>query len=240
MQLTKPRGVLFDFGDTLMREGPVDLRAGAAAVLAIAATTNGCTADQLAQAFAALMADLNPRRRASQLEPPPHTVWRLIYEPLGIRFAASPVDVEWTFWAGATTWTIEPGAVEAVASLARAGIPSAVLSNTMFRAETIARHLAANGFEKAFRWVMTSADFVLRKPHRRLFELAARRMGEAPADLWFIGDSWEFDVAGAVGAGLVPIWYCPGVPAQEPESVVHALPNWLAFEELLERVMGTG
>jgi putative hydrolase of the HAD superfamily len=234
MRLPKPRGVIFDFGDTLMREGPVDYRAGAAAVLQLASDANGCTAEQLANAHETLTADLNPRRRASQLELPPHTVWRLIYDPLGIRFSVDPSEVEWAFWHAATTWTMEPGVLQPLELLRQKGVPCGVLSNTMFRGITISRHLTANGFGDAFQWVMASTDFVLRKPHPRLFDLAAQRMGESPGDLWFIGDSFELDVIGATAAGMVPIWYCTsGNAGTTSDPAAYVLTNWSQLPELL-------
>jgi hypothetical protein len=55
-RLPRRRGVLFDFGDTLLREGPVDLLAGATAALEQAAHTGGCSAVELADAMERLMA----------------------------------------------------------------------------------------------------------------------------------------------------------------------------------------
>jgi putative hydrolase of the HAD superfamily len=234
LALGKPSAVIFDFGDTLMREGPLDFLAGAARVLELASDTAGRTPELVAAAMAALMADVNPRRQASQLEPYPETIWRLVYEPLEIKFVHSPAEVEWAFWSAATSWTVETGAQEVLHLLASSGIPCGVLSNTMFRSETIARELAAIGLDQ-FRWVMTSADFVFRKPHRRLFELAALRMQVEPARIWFVGDSFENDVCGAAEAGMVPIWYRVDAPAgRETPPAVHAVTGWPEFSELLQ------
>ncbi len=109
MVLTRPRAILFDFGNTLLHEGPTDFLAGAGAVLALAREAPGCTADVLANAMSDLMADLDPRRFAAQIELPPETVWRLIYDPLGLAFDHEPATIEWAFWSAATSWTPEPG-----------------------------------------------------------------------------------------------------------------------------------
>jgi putative hydrolase of the HAD superfamily len=239
--VTRPRAVVFDFGDTLMREGPFDVRAGAARVLQLARDANGCTTDRLAEAMTALAADLNPRRQASQLEPPTHTIWRLIYEPFGIRFDQTPTEVEWAFWSAATVWTLEPGAPEIVELIARSGVPCGVLSNTMFRSETIARQLEASGFRNAFRWVMASADFVFRKPHRRLFDLATQRMGEEPGRIWFVGDSFENDVCGAAAAGMVPVWYRVGDAAEpRPGTAAYIVRDWAELGGLFRSAVEAG
>lgn len=230
--LQRPRAVVCDFGDTLLREGPVNVHAGAAAVLASALDAGGCTATKLAEALEALMRDLNPRRQSSQLELPPDTVRRLVHEPLGIRFDGDPADVEWTYWQAATTWSPEPGVVEALAMLASEGVPWAVVSNTMFRGRTIERQLQRSGVPATHAFVMTSTEHIVRKPHPRLFELAAQRLGEEPGALWFIGNSYEIDVCGAAGAGYVPIWYFPKAD-RTGRAAAHIMRHWAELKDLL-------
>lgn len=231
--LSRPRAVVFDFGDTLLREGPTDFLAGAGAVLALAREPVRCTAAELATALAELMADLDPRRRSAQIEIPPAAVRRLVYEPLGITFDRSTDDLEWAFWSAATSWSPEPGVLGALAALEAAGIPCAVLSNSMFSAATVTRQLEACGITAPFRFVMTSSEFVVRKPHRRLFQLAAARLGEDPAGIWFVGDSIDYDVAGAAEAGLVPLWYAAQSPAASCDRAAGVIRHWSEFAALL-------
>lgn len=233
MPLARPRGIIFDFGDTLLREGPIDLGAGASRVLQLARDTGGCTVERLAEAMSALIADLRPRRQVSEIEAPPDTFWRLIYDPMGIRFDLDPSDVEWAFFSAASAWTPEPGVYEVLRRLAESQLPCGVLSNTMYRSRTIARQLEASDLGGTFQWVMTSADFVLRKPHRRLFELAAQRIGAEPAAIWHVGDSYESDVCGAAEAGMVPIWYRIGVGEGRTDPAARVVGHWREFNELL-------
>ena len=237
-RLTPPRGVLFDFGNTLLREGPMNLEAGAAAVLALARDQAGCTPTQLAAAMTEVMNDLEPRRRTALLEPPPGTIGRLVYSPLGISFDVPPEDVEWAFWSAATSWELEPGINAAIEAVERANIPWAVLSNTMFRGQTIARQLALSGLRGSPRFVMASADYTLRKPHPRLFAIAAARLREPPHDLWFIGDSHEHDVCGSAAARLVPLWYCPHGAVSAAAPAVQIIGSWKTFPDLLAKALG--
>ena len=68
-KITAPRGVLFDFGGTLLREGPVNLEAGAVAVLALARDRAACTPAELAAAMTEVMNDLEPRRGEEKFVP---------------------------------------------------------------------------------------------------------------------------------------------------------------------------
>jgi len=83
------------------------------------------------------VADLDTRRRASQLELSPDAFRRLVYDPLGIRFDQSLIEVEWAFWSAATSWTVEMGARQVLDFLQDRQVPCAVLSNTMVRSETV-------------------------------------------------------------------------------------------------------
>lgn len=228
-----PEAVLFDFGDTLLHEGPVDMEAGAAAVLALARARAGCTPTVLAEALSEVMDDLEPRRRASLLELPPATIWRLAYEPLGIEFDASPEEIEWAYWHAATTWEPEPDVEVTLATLDRANIPWAVLSNTMFRGRVIERQLALCGLPASHRFVMASAEYVLRKPHPRLFAIAAKRLECPPHSLWFVGDSFEYDVCGAAAAGMVPLWYCPNGTPTATAPAMGVIEHWKEFPDFL-------
>src|SRR5206468_11334411 len=129
MMLAAPRGVLFDFADTLLREGPVSLEAGAAAVLALAREKGACTATQLAAAMTEVMDDLQPRRLAALIEPSPATIERLVYGPLGLAFDVQPEGVEWACWSAATTWALGRDIHAAIAAVGRANLPRALLGN---------------------------------------------------------------------------------------------------------------
>ncbi len=57
-------------------------------------------------------------------------------------------------------------------------------------------------------WTVVSGAVGIVKPDLRIFRLAQQRMGLDPAtmDLWFVGDSFANDIAGAAGAGWKTIW----------------------------------
>lgn len=64
---------------------------------------------------------------------------------------------------------------------------------------------------QAERWIpheniVVSADVGAEKPDRKIFEYAERTMGLEDAEIWFVGDSYELDVKGAVNAGWNTVW----------------------------------
>ncbi|WP_318783722.1 HAD family hydrolase [Plantactinospora soyae] len=85
-------------------------------------------------------------------------------------------------------------------------------------------------------WAISGAEDV-RKPDRRLFEIAARRCGTTLSDGgWMIGDSATSDVGGGQAAGLRTVWVDRGgawpsglpVPDHVTPSVVEAFAVLLA------------
>ncbi|WP_420834051.1 HAD family hydrolase [Streptomyces antarcticus] len=67
--------------------------------------------------------------------------------------------------------------------------------------------LAATGLTGMVDGVAVSGDLEIRKPDRRIFELAAARCGVSLADGgWMIGDNPTGDIGGGHQAGLHTIW----------------------------------
>ncbi|MYA77643.1 MAG: HAD family hydrolase [Gemmatimonadetes bacterium] len=62
------------------------------------------------------------------------------------------------------------------------------------------------GLEGRFAFVVFSQDVQIRKPDRRIFEIAAQRAGCPIEELLHVGDSLENDVMGAHGAGAKTVW----------------------------------
>ncbi|MQT02811.1 HAD family hydrolase [Streptomyces jumonjinensis] len=67
--------------------------------------------------------------------------------------------------------------------------------------------LAATGISELVNGVAVSGDLEVRKPDRRLFELAAARCGRDLSDGgWMVGDNPAGDIGGGYQAGLRTIW----------------------------------
>ena len=65
--------------------------------------------------------------------------------------------------------------------------------------------------------VFTSEDARSYKPRRELFDLALRRTGLQPGEVWHIGDSFSSDVRGAAAVGIPAVWLNRrGKPAPGP------------------------
>lgn len=63
-----------------------------------------------------------------------------------------------------------------------------------------------------FDVIIVSSEVGVRKPHRRIFETALRKMGVGPAESIFVGDDLECDIAGANNVGMITIQVGAPVP----------------------------
>jgi putative hydrolase of the HAD superfamily len=234
--MREPRAILFDLGGTLLEQLEFDPQAGQARLLALAATNpRGASLDTLHEAAEALTADLNERRYASWIEFPATAVTRLIYERFGITFEQSAQQLELEFMRAAARMRPEPHVFKALDHVAERGLPVAVLSNTAFTGIALEDELERHGFAGRFRFVMASADYGFRKPHPHLFVTAAGRLEMGPEDIWYIGDSLAFDMAGARSAGLRTVWYNRADQAEDGTPFDAQIRDWRELVDLLPR-----
>jgi len=97
---------------------------------------------------------------------------------------------------------VEPDTRGALATLHRMGLKLGILSNTFVSAGSLDRHLAQMGILSFFPYRLYSYQFEFRKPDRRIFEMAADKMGEPAQNILFVGDRLDKDIKPALKAGM--------------------------------------
>lgn len=120
--------------------------------------------------------------------------------------------------------SFQRGAEEALASARERGLVGLVTNGPEYRQSV---KLSALGLDDAFDVVVFAGDMERRKPHPDPFERALSTLETAAETALYVGDSLEYDVAGAQGAGLRAAWY-GGVEAADtgayrPDYVLHSL-----------------
>ncbi len=109
-----------------------------------------------------------------------------------------------------------PGALDGLRRLRRQGWAAGVVTNGSADQQTTT--LTATGLAGCLdAWAISEAEGV-KKPERRLFEIAADRCGTPLThEGWMVGDSATADIAGAQDAGLKTIWIDRGHPWPLPD-----------------------
>jgi putative hydrolase of the HAD superfamily len=211
MRESPPKGLLLDYGGTLVEEVGFDPRAGNELLLTRAVyRPEHIRLDQVLDRANKVSMEVSVRRDEFHLETPWPTLNRLIYDFLGIRFADPMAELEMAFWRASVTTKPMPGAREAMEEFHRYGLRIGVVSNCGFGQDVIRYELGKHGLADHLMFVMVSAEYCVRKPNVLLFETAAVKLGIACKDIWFVGDRLDTDMAGAQAAGMKAVWFDPG------------------------------
>ena len=111
---------------------------------------------------------------------------------------------------------------------------SGVISNISYAPSVVAARINRLLPENAFEFILTSSNYIFRKPHRRIFDLALEKADLRSDEVWYIGDQYECDVKGALNAGLYPVWYIGAIdlPHREDRSIL-TVTDWDALKPLI-------
>ena len=137
-----------------------------------------------------------------------------------------------------------PGADSLIRYLNETGIRTGVISNNGWSGDALRDRFDRLLPENRFEFILSSADYMIRKPDRRLFEVALLKADLPPEKVWFCGDSYEKDVVGARSAGIFPVWYEDGRVDHSPANsrqeacaedppLLH-ITGWMQMIELLK------
>ncbi len=229
-----PTHLLFDVGDTLLRTVEYNLERGVCALLDRSTNAGRDDISRVVSRSRRLNEVFNGRSDRSGLEYNQQTFHRLLYEGLGIDFEESEVALETAYWDAALRFETEPGVHEVLSELSHRGVPMGVISNTCFSHEVLCHELEKHDLCRFFRFIISSADYGIRKPHKVLFDLGVFKLDAEGRRTCYTGNMVPYDIVGAAGAGLVPVWYNRyGHRAELPEGTI-VVGHWGEFLRALE------
>jgi HAD superfamily hydrolase (TIGR01549 family) len=219
-----PAAVLFDVGDTLLVEQRFDLEAGLAAVV-----PQSDAIPALAKAFRARVRVCQKTHEELQL-----ASW--LQRRLPSLSGARVEEIEDRIWHEVVTLSPSPGVIDVLQQLARDGVPMAAISNAAFSGRVLLAELSRHGLGHFFRFVLSSADLGVRKPAPKIFEVALERLAVPSAQAWFVGDTFDEDVAGALNAGLTVFWLSQTEGVHPLPMGCHVLRSWSEFLTVYDQV----
>ncbi|KAK9833446.1 hypothetical protein WJX81_006300 [Elliptochloris bilobata] len=124
--------------------------------------------------------------------------WRFIVSETTLISDEACFEAIYNHYAAAEAWSVAPGAPAALASLRRAGVSTAVVSNFDTRLRPL---LGLLGLEQLFDAIVVSAEVGVEKPNPVIFDAACERLGCRPIEAVHVGDDRRNDVFGARDAG---------------------------------------
>jgi putative hydrolase of the HAD superfamily len=231
--MKRPEAILFDLWGTLIRSDGFDPSLGNAAIFKKAENPSKATLEQVQALGNRVVTALERREDMAALEFTQASLLSIIADSFGLRFPWGVQEAEWDFWNAALQVVLIEGVREILPLVAEQGIRMGVVSNSSFSSVTLDRELTRQGIRRHFAFVISSADYGVRKPDPIIFEVALARLGIAAARAWFAGDNVEYDILGAQGAGLFPVAFNPHtrIPAAIGEHAV--ITEWSQLVELV-------
>lgn len=126
-----------------------------------------------------------------------------------------------------------PGMIELVRELKRGGTPIAVISNSEGYLAELVDEL---GWSRDFDVVVDSGRVGIDKPDARIFAHACAALGVQTSELLHVGDAWEADVNGALGASASAVWFDARHRERALPERVYGAGNALELREVLARL----
>lgn len=232
--MRKPLAVIFDIGGTLLHLESANAIEGNLRLLEYAKPPVDITAEELTELVNEYyestfgVAD----RENIQIRIP--EFYRLLFETLGLSFSIGYSDMGKLFWNTAMKYIPNDGIYDVLHKLDEYGIEKGVITNSGFSGEIMLGELEKHDMAHRFSFLISSSDYGIRKPDKRIFDVAIKKTGLKPEDIWFVGDKADYDVRGAINAGLFPVLYNwrNESPVIEAEHLI--LNNWYEFRDKIE------
>lgn len=238
--MTKPKMILFDYGQTLVNEAKFDGVKGTEAVLQYATKNKyNRTAAEIQAVADEMNGELGrfdpARRHLLQVEIPNDMFCGYLYESQGVELSIRGAKRDKVFWDAASPGVPSEGIEDFLSFLKEQGIRVAVLSNITYCGEALENRLQEVLPGHEFEFILATSEYMYRKPNRRIFEFALQKAELAPEEVWYIGDNYECDVEGAKNAGLFPVWYLGATEKpQEPKEGILTVKSWEEIKALLK------
>ena len=216
------RAVFFDFYGTLAHWSPE-----AEGIQRIAAAEEGIDLDEasIARAYFTANAFMDAENARSPLRdrlPAEVDAFFAEYERLLLRTAGAETTLEtaWRIWtrvrAAPKEMALYPDAKDALAELRGMGLKLGVISNVGAELDGWLDRLGVGG-DLPVR--ATSGNTGVAKPHPAIFRTALASMGVGAREAVHVGDSQDSDVAGALRAGIEPVFVHREQDASPPVGV---------------------
>lgn len=205
--MMKPEMILFDYGGTLIYEPNFCPHGGNAAIYPyICENPHNISLQEFSDYLLKLFDEIRALR-GELIEIHEHIFLRHVLEHFEMKLSVSIPDAEWIMWNGISKGCMTPDADKMLAVLREKGIRTGIISNLCWSNAALTRRLKQFFPEHEFEFVMTSSEYIFRKPDIHIFDLAVRKSGLHPDQIWYCGNDIAVDVCGAHGAGLQPVFY---------------------------------
>jgi len=205
--MRRPSGVIFDLGGTVLHLESAIAVDGNRKLLEFVDNDADIAVDDIQSMVEEMSNSTFKIADESAVQVRIQDFYRLMFETLGLSFSIDYPEMERQFWNAAMKYSPNDGIYDVLDTLDKFGIRTGILSNSGFSGDVLLEELEKHNLSHRFSFLVSTADYGIRKPSKYIFDVAVKKMGLEPENIWFAGDKIEYDVQGAINAGLFPVFY---------------------------------
>lgn len=207
----KPKMVLFDYGGTLATETGFNGINGYNAILKYAKDTHGVTAEDILKLSDELNNEIHRfpvnLERPMQIEVSQIAYNRYLFDYFNLEFTIPDIELNTIFWDNTSIPSKNPNIDVLLEYLYKKDIRTGVVSNMSYPNEILSARINRLIPNHHFEFIISTADYVFRKPSKRIFDVSLRKANLLASEVLYCGDSFDYDVLGALRSGITSIWY---------------------------------
>lgn len=204
-----PKMIIFDYGNTLVKEDVYDAKKGIQAIdKYLVYDKNVIKLSDLAEFSDMLFSEYIKKGNACGLEVLNTSCLRLMLEYFNIKCLINYSELEMIFWDNAAKGNQMEFSSELLYLLDKKEIRTGIISNISFTGDNVKKRIDDIFPNNNFEFVITSSDYVLRKPNPILYQIAINKSRLKAEEIWFCGDNFECDIVGANSVGIQPVYFC--------------------------------
>ncbi len=244
------RGILFDFGHTLvdfqrtqeaLHAAYEQIRARIEAVAYMEVPELLDLVERVAGGVDRLVAESYEQRRMEEVDQA--ELFRQALSGIGFDLPDDIIEhiVALDHTAYSNSITVEPEILAALDELRRARYRMGLVSNISLRPDLMRADLERMGLAKYLDAMVFSSEVGLRKPDSRIFQEALDRLGVEPQETVFVGDRLYDDVSGAQAVGMRAVLTRQFRQEDDPDYAPDAVISHLSeLPKVLDRMASSG
>jgi len=240
MKIKKPEMIFFDCGGTLISDVKANNHKGVKALFSlIASNPYGVTENDFEQCFFQTMREA--RKISGKLvEISNSALLKYTLDYFSIQLYVSIEQAELYVLNELCHSCQIKNADKMLQTLYELNIRSGIITNVSWSHENVKTILEALFPMHSFEMIITSSEYIFRKPDKHIFEIALKKAQLKSQDVWYVGNEYEADIIGAVNAGLTPVMFAAedNLPAFGAVNMTDCLTvsDWSEFVRFLKQL----
>ena len=199
----KPKMIVFDCGNTLLYEkGKNDI----IDIMFEYVTDNPYkdSKDEIHLYFEEFLLKI---KTASQgmIEISARTILANIIEYYNLTIDRTVDELELVIWKKCGEWILIEDVERMLRKVHEKNIRMAIISNIFWSKSALEQRMREALPNVQFEMILSSSDYIFRKPHNYMFELILKKTGLKPEEVWYCGNSMKHDIIAADNVGMYPI-----------------------------------